>query len=217
MNPKRKIQRHYERRITPGRENFDVLDWCSAQSQRARFEVLVREVDLAGKSLLDVGCGLGDLLTFLERRRIGVDYTGVDLLERMVDLARRQHPGGRFFCADLFAKPPAGEEAAGQPAAMKQLLDARFDVVFSSGTFNLNLGNARQFLPRALARMLELARRHVVFNLLHVRARPRFSHCAYHEPREVLQILAQLPCRARIIDDYLPNDFTVVCERTISG
>ena len=198
-----RIRSHYEPRMTPGRANYDVLDWASTASQQARFEVLLAGVDLRGKSLLDVGCGLGDLYALLRARGIPADYTGVDILEKMAQAARQRHPGARFHCADIFAANPFGAEA--------------FDVVFSSGLFNLNLGNNRDFLSRALARFLEVSREHVVFNMLHTRATTDDDRYFHHHPQEVLRVLKSLPCEARIIDDYLPNDFTVICRKRADG
>jgi hypothetical protein len=88
-----------------------------------------------------------------------------------------------------------------------------FDVVFCSGVFNLDLGNNREFLPVALARMFQLAREHVVFNLLHERTVNRYGHCAYYDPREVCEMLRAFPCTFRVLDHYLHNDFTVVCAK----
>ena len=54
MKRTKAIRTHYEHRIGASRENFEVLDWASTASQQARFEVLVNNIDLRGKSLLDV-------------------------------------------------------------------------------------------------------------------------------------------------------------------
>ena len=199
MSRKKIIRSHYEPRIAPGRDSHDVLDWSDPAAQQARFEVLVRHVGLAGKSLLDVGCGLGDLWAFLHARRIPVDYTGVDLLEKMVLAARQKHPAGRFVCADVFDG--------------RSLADQRFDVVFCSGAFNLDLGNNREFLPRAAARLMELAREAVMFNLLHHRTAERHGHCFYYDPAEVQTAMEAIGCNVEIADDYLPNDFTVICRK----
>jgi len=120
-----------------------------------------------------------------------------------VALARRQQPEARFECADFIGQ---------------DLIDGRrFDVVFSSGVFNLDLGNNREFLPRALGRLFELSRDLVVFNLLHCRAEDKSPGYFYYDPAEVLSVLRQFPCRARLIDDYLRNDFTVICRLTRPG
>jgi SAM-dependent methyltransferase len=203
MSKKRIIQAHYEPRIQPGRESHDILDWSDAAAQQARFEVLLRHVDLAGLSLLDVGCGLGDLWAFCRARGVRVDYTGVDILEKMVRAARQRHPAGRFECVDVFHG--------------RGLKGRRFDVVFCSGAFNLNLGNNRRFLAHAAKRLLELTRQTVVFNLLHHRATRRYDHCFYYDPAEVRKIVEAMGCHVQVVEDYLPNDFTVICRKAGPG
>jgi len=194
-----RIRRHYEPRIAPGRANYDILDWASPQSQRARFEVLARHVELAGRSLLDIGCGLGDLLGFLRERNLDVRYTGVDILDKMVSAARDRHPGGQFLQADLFHQP--------------MFASASFDVTFCSGAFNLNLGNNEQFLPRAVAEMIRLARDVAVFNLLHHRTRSQDDTYFYFDPEEIPSLTAGLGVTVQVVDDYLHNDFTVICRK----
>jgi len=199
VSRKKRIRSHYTHRITPERDNYDILDWASAASQRERFDVLAREIDLAGKSLLDVGSGLGDLWAYLKDHRLGVDYTGVDILDEMVRVAERMHPDATFIRGDIF-----GDDA-------HPLSEKRFDVVFCSGALNLDLGNNREFLPIAAARLLDLAREAAVFNLLRVRRGWADQTYAYYDPADVMALLAPLPCTLRIVEDYLPNDFTVVC------
>ncbi|MGC9454962.1 MAG: class I SAM-dependent methyltransferase [Phycisphaerae bacterium] len=196
------IRRHYRRRLRRYRSNWAICHWAAGDTQKLRFSVLTSNVDLRSKRLLDVGCGLGDLWAFLGGKDSSVEYVGVDLLEEMVAEGRRRNPGANLICADIFASE--GEELFPPQS---------FDVVFCSGALNLELGNNDTFVPRALVRMFELARETFVFNLLHRRVTP--SGGAFHpfDPKEVLEILRPLPCDVRIIDDYLPNDFTVVCSR----
>jgi len=197
MDRKRAIQAHYEPRIKPDRPSYDVHDWSDPISQQTRFDILIQEVPLAGKSLLDVGCGLGDLLDYLRVCSLEVDYTGVDLLPQMIKTARRLHPAGRFLTADIFRRNPFG--------------NAKFDVVFCSGVFNLKLGNNDEFLRRAIGRLTRLAGQAIVINLLHHRSNSRHDHCHYYDPRQVNDIVRRLGWSCRIRDDYLPHDFTAVC------
>lgn len=193
------IRRHYEWRITPDRQNHEILDWASPFSQMTRFAVLADNVPLAGKSLLDIGCGLGDLLGFLNSRDIPVDYTGVDVSPRMVEEAAKRH-GGKFMHMDVFADDCPLEAGS-------------FDVVYSSGAFNLNLGNNLEFMPRALERMLHLARGSMAINLLHCRCCTDDPVYFHHDPANILRMLDKLPCNVLLLDDYLPNDFTVICRK----
>lgn len=199
MSRKRRILRHYEPRIRPGRENFDILDWASADSQRLRFSVLLRNVDLRARTLLDVGCGLGDLWAYLKSQSIDTHYTGVDISQKMLQAARARHPDGRFLHGDPFAQ----ENGLFAPKA--------FDVVFASGVFNLNLGNNDLFLPEAIARMMDLAKTCVVLNLLHNRTRYKDHHYAYYGPADVQEKIRPIGWQIRLVDDYLANDFTLIC------
>ena len=107
-----RIRRHYEPRIGGNLPHHQVLDWASAESQLARFQIFARNVALADKSLLDVGCGLGDLLTYLASLGLRVRYTGVDLLEKMVQAAQRNHPGHDFVRGDIFRANPFAPRAS---------------------------------------------------------------------------------------------------------
>lgn len=201
MSRKRKIQEHYEWRISPHRENYEILDWASPASQQARFKVLADKVDLSNKSILDVGCGLGDLWAYFKARKIDVRYTGVDILEKMVQAARDRHPDATFVHADLFVSNPFGPDS--------------FDVVFSSGIFNLTLDNNLQFLTFAAGEMLKIARSQLVFNLLHIRGRTGDKTYFHYDPPQVRSLLADLDCTLEIVDGYLPNDFTVICTKQL--
>lgn len=197
------IRKHYVPRITPGRPNYDVLDWAGPDTQTARFEVLIQNVDLRGKTLLDVGCGLGDLAGFLRSKKIPVQYTGVDVVEEMLHRARKSNPEGRFLHANLFSETQRSDPLNGRT----------FDVVFCSGTLNLNLGNNLEFLPRALKGLLAPAREALVVNFLRARETPPDPVYFYYRPDEVLNVLHPLLGKQRVhlIEGYLPNDFTVLC------
>ena len=210
MKPIRQIRAHYEDRISRRRENFDVLDWGSAASQLARFDVFISNVDLPGKTLLDIGCGLGDLWARIKERNIPVSYTGVDILEKMVRAASSRHDDAEFICVDLFADQ-------GDQSQAERFGENSFDVVFCSGAFNLDLGNNRRFLPIAVARMFQLAGQCVAFNLLHERAKTPEEGYFYSKPADVLKIVRPYGWTVRILDDYLPNDFTVICSKPDSS
>ena len=209
---KDRIRKHYEPLIGDDVPGFRTADWSDALAQQIRFAVLGDNVELAGRRLLDVGCGTGDLWAFLRDRDIATDYLGVDLVDKAIAEARRRHPDGRFETVDVFAAGTFAPEPfdvfapGGFPAES-------FDVVFSSGAFNLDVGNNRAFLPVAIARLVELSREVMAFNLLHARTASMYSHCVYWQPDEVRDMLADFCGRVEIIDDYLPNDFTVICRK----
>ena len=130
--------------------------WRSVYGQEVRFEELlsVIETDIDGLSILDVGCGLGDLFSYLRRRGDKVDYLGVDILPEMVDEARVRHPEARFEVRDILSQPP----------------EETFDLVVCSGALTVRVPNHDLFVQRMLVQMLSLARLAVAANFQSTRA-----------------------------------------------
>ena len=49
--------------------------------------------------IYDVGCGFGDLYTFLNKKKIKFDYTGLDINKNFLEFARKKN--ARFIQFDL--------------------------------------------------------------------------------------------------------------------
>jgi SAM-dependent methyltransferase len=73
-----------------------------------RCEAIFRMLeDAPDFSVLDLGCGPGLALPYLDERHGARmrDYLGVDISPALLDVARRQHPGRRFEERDIIAAP----------------------------------------------------------------------------------------------------------------
>jgi SAM-dependent methyltransferase len=55
--------------------------------------------DFGSRSLLEVGCGTGHLATYFSNS--GMSYTGIDLSEDMISIARSHNPALSFLMADM--------------------------------------------------------------------------------------------------------------------
>ncbi|MDD4494706.1 MAG: methyltransferase domain-containing protein [Eubacteriales bacterium] len=201
MKPKDAIKSYYGSNFKKNAKDYQILGWESEEAQRIRFKVLTDNIDLNGKSLLDVGCGLGNLAGFLIENNVSAAYTGADILESMAKAAKERNPEAEFLFLDIF---DAGT-----------LADRKFDVVFTSGIFNLNLKNNIKFLEKAIIRFIELANSQVVFNMLHERSENKEPSYYYYNPEavaELIESIAAKPLNVKFIDNYLHNDFTVIMD-----
>lgn len=87
--------------------SFEALLWNNKDFQRLRFAVLAQMTDLTGRVIVDVGCGMADLVPVLNE--LGIQYgryVGVDGLPGLVDAcAQRAADEGwdecRFETADF--------------------------------------------------------------------------------------------------------------------
>lgn len=195
------IRSYYEPNISKDYPDFKVLGWESEESQRLRFDVLISNVDLNGKKMLDVGCGLGNLFEYISGKGIKTDYTGVDILDKMIERANKKQLNAKFYRMDIFDSNPFKE--------------GQFDVVYASGTFNLNLQNNMEFLKKALKEFFRLSGGVVAFNLLHYMSPDKEEPYFYYKPDEVVGMIESLPYtvdKINIVEHYLKNDFTVICQ-----
>jgi ubiquinone/menaquinone biosynthesis C-methylase UbiE len=162
------------------------LGWGSHESQQIRFKILLEIKGYTiGDSVLDVGCGLGDMSQLVN------NYTGIDLRQSVLEQAKIKYPNVRLFCFGTKA------------------VDASFDWVFASGIFCFCKGWEKQ-IRTEIREMLRIASKGVAFNILSRRSQgSRKSGIKYATVCEFMSVLGKNVKRFVIRHDYLDNDFTV--------
>lgn len=190
----------YKRLVRDHRGSSRQVGAGSSESQDVRFEVMLDVLDsLLGKaagplSLLDFGCGRGDLAAYLERhgRLEGWSYSGIDAIEENVEDARALGHDVRL------ARWDGTGPLAPEP----------FDVVVFSGAFATTTIERRLRLFR---RLLEEARVGVVGNFLAYT--PTVADYGegmiLMEPEQALAAIDRTRFRVQLRADYLRHDFTV--------
>ncbi len=178
------------------------LGFRNRSSQEKRFEALLALGDFNGRTLLDVGCGFGDLLAFLAERDVHPLYTGLDICEPMIERCEARFPpgAGRFLVGDVLEHEP----------------DQRYDYVVASGLFGLETAGARERIRPSLERMFEWCRIGLAVNFLSARYPRPVDGRVYVEPGKAIEAALDLAPAVRVDHNYLPNDFTVYLYRTPS-
>jgi len=178
----------------------DALHWASRGQQKVRFRVLAGIGIASGDSLLDVGCGFADLRDWLRSHQLDVEYTGLDLSSGFVAIAAQRHPHATLLCGGLFDFSFAPKS---------------FDWVLLSGTLNWQLNDGGAYARRVIARMFELCRFGVAFNMLDARrcSSHELRELVAHDPQVMLDYCDSIAPDCSLIDDYLHNDFTIYMRR----
>ncbi len=188
-----RVARHFDGLVARHGHDVRALDWGSAASQTARFDVLASGLTLAGRQVLDVGCGLGDFKGYLDARKIPVAYRGVDVSPKMAAAAKQRLPGVQIDCANVLDTD----------------FDGACDVAVASGILYLLADNAEAVMQRIIARMFSFARQAVAFNTLSAWADRQEAGEFYADPVQVLSFCRTLTPWIRLRHDYLPHDFMV--------
>lgn len=196
----RMIQGHFDRLATRWGDDVRASDWSSAESQARRFRVFLQLGDLQDRRVLDVGCGRGDLLDFLQDAGLSVAYMGIDLSPDIVATARQRHPGADIHLGDVLSA-----------------VLPRMDYVVGSGIHYLDTGDNEFRARRMIRRMWELAERGMATNMLS-RRRPASIELApeaySYDPVTIGAFGPTLTPDARVVEDYLPHDFTLLLRRS---
>ncbi|ALL01991.1 Methyltransferase domain protein [Pyrodictium delaneyi] len=66
--------------------------------QKKVFASMLKGVDLRGKKVLELGCGVGRWVPFITS--YGAKYVGVDISENMIEVARKRFPNASFYKID---------------------------------------------------------------------------------------------------------------------
>ncbi len=193
---KKRIIDLYEDRLSRFGSDYRTAGWGSRETQLLRFEVLCRGLDLSGKRVLDVGCGLGDLVPFLVGTGIAdFHYTCVDISSGLIAEANRLH-GGKdrvFIAGDL----------------LDGLDPGRFDVIFCSGALTLRIADNIAFAEAMLRKMYALSDGVVAANFLSTYVDYQAEKDFHYEPEAIFSMARKLAQRVNLFHDYPLYEFTI--------
>jgi hypothetical protein len=180
---------------------FRALLWASRQTQELRFDAMLRLADPSNLSVLDLGCGCGDLFDFFLARGVApVRYVGIEGVSELADVAKRKHPAvaeSAIVCADFVAEP--WRVRAVEPA-----------IVYCSGALNtIDSADFHGTIRNAFA----AARRTLVFNFLSSPLLAGETYLRWHHRRDVLAFARSLTRSVDVLDDYIDGDCTIAMRK----
>lgn len=190
------IQFHRDR-LKQARAPYEALGWNDLEGQQKRFETLCQVGNLNGCTILDMGCGTGDLKPYLDLHYRDFSYVGIDHVPEFIEHANKKmsdKPRTFFFMADFLTD--------GFPTV---------DYILASGALNYRCNN-RVFPFSTIRKMYQHAKKGVAFNLLdgdhhHY---PNNHVLKSYNRYEILSYCLRLANRAELVTDYLPDDFTIM-------
>ena len=207
MNLSENIIKRYSDRLKKFGNDFKTLGWGSKEQQLFRFQEFSKHIlDIQNKSIIDIGCGLGDFYDSLGKACCS-KYMGVDINPDLINEAKKKHKGDArvdFMVKDLL------KEKSDFPVA---------NVGVMIGVLNLNLKGQMNNIDFTQI-MIKNAFSYVDTMLLidfisHYRIEeyPEEDFIFYHKPQEVLEFCFELTNNISLFHNYqpIPQKEFIIC------
>jgi SAM-dependent methyltransferase len=174
----------------------EALRW-TPQGQLKRYHMLADIApprDLNNATVLDYGCGTGDFYKFLKRRGINVKYTGVDINENFINLAKNKYPE----C--IFKVMNADDDE----------FDGFYDYIFICGVFNLQVPGVDDDLKHALVTLFGHCNKGLALSALSTHTPVKDPELHFTSPEEMVKFsLENLSPAIALRHDRIQYDFTL--------
>jgi len=172
----------------------EALRW-TPQGQLKRYHMLADIAparDLNNATVLDYGCGTGDFYKFLKRRGINVKYTGVDINENFISLAKNKYPECEFKVMN----------------ADDDQFEGFYDYIFICGVFNLKVPGVDDDLKNALVKLFRHCNKGLALSALSSHTPIRDPELHFTSPEELVRFsLENLSPSIALRHDRIQYDF----------
>ena len=180
------VARYYSNLLQQFGASAQALDERADTKEHLFYDHLFNAAELPpALSVLDIGCGMGNLIEYIQARGCLIDdYLGIDLVERFVEVCRATY-GQPFvfqranFVSDTF-----------RPGRT-------YDLVVNMGVLVSRVLLYEQYIEHCVRKMISLSNKYVLFNVItgvdasmgNYRSRRRIGHITYIPKSRLFAIL----------------------------
>ncbi len=197
------VRDYYREKISTFGPTPQGVDWNGIESQTLRFELqyeLAKSQRSGFRNILDFGCGYGEFATFLLKQRFSGEYTGFDLVQDSIEIARKS------FQAESNVR-------------FETELDSKdyFDILFASGVFNVSYGSHQDWLSMHVKDTLKFMVSFsdtLVLNFLKPNPTRASVNLFFPSKDEIESVLPEGFELKMLIDDYNLWEWTTIIERS---
>jgi SAM-dependent methyltransferase len=186
---------HYERQFELYGYSPKALGWKNGR-HNLRYQILLSQWKFDNHTLLDFGCGFGDMYGFCVRNEYQVAYEGVDISPQLIAAGKKVYPDAHLWSGDVF------EDNA-----------KRYDFIVSSGVHNLKISDNWSFIRSTFDFFDAHATQGFALNFLSNKVDYTLPHAYHADPAQILDLAYQYSNRVILRNDYMPFEYTVFVDK----
>lgn len=200
----KEVSEYYTGKVKQFGNDSRGVDWNTKESQYLRFEKLaelIKSVEIF--SVLDFGCGTGELVNFLDQKKMSFNYLGFDISEEMLRIANENHKKDNVIFS---SEDPKGS----------------WDYVVGSGIFNVKMNFSendwKQYIHHTLEKFNNISTKGFAFNALSLYsdADKRRSDLFYADPLYYFDFCKKNYSRyVTLLHDYPLYEFTLLVRKDV--
>lgn len=168
------------------------LKWKTQEAAEKRYIALTENIDFENKSILDLGCGFGDIIPFIENKAKNFNYTGVDITKEFIQEAKELYPNHKFIEGDFMND---------------ELRD--FDIILACGPLN-SLSIDVSARKKIIKKFFNKSKKIFAFNMAGGEREEERKGIFYVNYLDILKYCLTLTNKITFKTGYAYKDFTIV-------
>ena len=196
------LKEYYQNRFKKYGASPTTIQHISKESQFKRFKILLAIAEEIG-SIIDVGCGLGDLLEFLLDKEYTGKYLGLDFVDEFIEFSNEKYKditNAKFMKFDF----------------TKDQLPEDYNYLFLSTVFNNKMDNNEEFMLQTIHKMFTACQKGVTFNAMSTYVDYRDEKLYYSDPLKIFDYCKRNLSRQIVLrHDYLVKEDSIPFEYTM--
>jgi SAM-dependent methyltransferase len=170
------------------------VGWGSKKGKQSiRYHILTEIGDLTNSTVLDIGCGFGDFYGYLKYQKKNIQYFGIDINPKLIEIAKKVYPNANFQVRDF----------------QEEIFKRKFDWVFFSGISTSQTCCSYRLISDVMKEMFRICKKGLAMNFVGGVLDYKTNNIFYSEPEKIYEITRSISNRVVIRHDYFPYEFTV--------
>ena len=201
-----KISKEYDKNLDKYGNSPKSVGQLDVKTLEKRLSILAEVGELKNAKILDFGCGIGFLYSYLKKKmNFKGEYVGYDISNKMINFARKKYKNIRFENKDILSRK----------------INERFDYVILNGTFNNKLDQNFNWMKKTLKILFKKTNKAIAFNNITSYVDYFDKKLYYTQPEKIFNFCkSELSPLVSLRHDYLiknkklPYEFTTYVYQT---
>ena len=201
-----KISMEYDKNFVKYGNSPKSVGQLDIRTLEKRLSILTEVGVLKNSKVLDFGCGIGYLYSYLKKKiKFNGEYVGYDISNEMINFANKKYKNVRFENKDI----------------LSERINERFDYVIINGTFNNKINQNLNWIKKTLKILFKKTDKAIAFNNITSYVDYFDKKLYYAQPEKIfnfckseLSPLVSLRHDYQLKDKKLPSEFTTYVYKT---